>query len=391
MKMANLKTVILILFLINSECFAEYYSTPLLKTDWKIKKGSSYCQLKQNIPLYGAAEFIHQSGELLRFSISEKRFKPEIVTASLVIDTSPWSHQSQVLNEHLVYLDRNLDIQNHSRLSVYGETAEAMLDALSGGMFPTFIYKRASINGLLPENRVAVSAVNFSKKYNQFVDCRKDFLPSGLKQVLEKSLFFNPASKKLNTLVVNQLIDIARYVKEVKGSQIVIVSNTAIAGKRDKRWFSNRANSIVNKLNGLGVHKSKVSIKNGFYASSNNKVIQLSVFGPDALNSIYYRKGNIKLTETEKRRLNLIVRYSQEFLPDRRIVISSHTDSKGSKAKNLRVSQKRGYEIKRYLISKGLDEKKVQVKAYGETRPAKSNRFPKGRSQNRRAIISFIG
>jgi outer membrane protein OmpA-like peptidoglycan-associated protein len=38
-----------------------------------------------------------------------------------------------------------------------------------------------------------------------------------------------------------------------------------------------------------------------------------------------------------------------------------------------------------------MDENRVKVKAYGESKPIKSNRFPKGRSQNRRAIIDFTG
>lgn len=385
------RILIMTLFLTNSVCLAEYFSAPLLKTDWKLKKSPSFCQLIQKIPLYGSADFVHRSGELLRFSIREKRFKPAIVRASLIVETSPWIHETKSIDSHLVHLDNLIDIQNYPRLSVYGETAENMLDALSAGMFPTFIYERASFDGLLPETTVAISSVNFSKKHTQFEDCRKDFLPYGLKQVLEKSLYFKSASKQINNAAIKQLKDTARYVKEVKGTKIVIVSNTAIAGKRDTKWFMSRANAIADKLKSLGVPESKVMIKKGQPSLVSEKVIQLAVFGPDALNSIYYRKGNIKLTQTEKRRLDLIVRYFQEFMPNSRLVISSHTDSKGKKAKNLKISQKRGGVIKRYLVSQGLDEKQVQVKAYGESRPARSNRFPKGRSQNRRAIISFVG
>lgn len=387
----RLRTIVLLLFLTNSVCFAEYFSVPLLKSNWNVKKGPSYCQLNQKIPLYGTAYFVHESGELLRFSIRENRFKPEIIKASLVVEEAPWIHETKRTDNHLVYLDRLIDIQNYPRLSVYGESAEIMLDALSAGMFPTFIYERASINGLLPETRVAVSSVNFSKKYNQFIDCRKDFLPYGLKQILEKSLYFKSASNHLNSITLRQLKDAARYVKEVKGTQIVIVSNTAIAGKRDGKWFLSRANAIMSQLNSLGVAKSKVLIKKGLHPVAGKKVIQLGVFGPDSLKSIFYRKGNVKLTRTEKQRLDLIVLYTQEFLPNSQLVISSHTDSKGKKARNLKISQKRGDVIKHYLLSKGLTEKQVQVKAYGENRPIKSNRFPKGRSQNRRAIINFVG
>ena len=390
--MTGLKILLLILFLTNSVSYAEYISAPLLQAGWEIKKDSSSCQLIQEIPLYGTADFMHQSGELLRFSIRENRFKPEIVKASLTIDPSPWNQQSIAVKDHLVYLDQDIGIQNYPRLSVYGETAETMLDALVNGLYPTFSYVRASVSDLLPETRVAISAVNFLKKYEQFAKCRQNFLPSGIKDLLEKSLFFKSGSNLLNAGVVKQLKDTVRFVKEVKGSRVVIVSDTAMAGKQDKRWFTKRAAAIANKLKSLGIPNNKVSIKNGIQtAEKNHKIIQLSVFGPDALRAIYYRKGNVSLTQTEKQRLELLVRYAEEFQPNSYLVIKSHTDSKGSRANNLKISQKRGDEIKRYLVSKGLDKNKIQVKAYGESRPAKSNRFSTGRSQNRRAIIYFVG
>ena len=214
--MTGLKIILITFFLTHSVCLADYYSASLHKANWKLDKGSSFCQLKQDITLYGAADFLHQSGGQLRFSIREMRFKPEVVKASLTIDTSPWIHKSVPINDFLVYLDSAVDIQNYPRLSVYGETAETMLDALSKGLFPTFTYVRGSISGLLPETKVAVSAVNFLKQYDQFVDCRKDFLPFGLKQVLEKSLFFNLESNDLTPMVVKQITDTAKYIKEVE-------------------------------------------------------------------------------------------------------------------------------------------------------------------------------
>ena len=393
MKMKGFKIFLLFFFLAGSSCYADYYSTPFHKGDWELNEGSSYCQLKQDIPLYGRADFVHQSGELLRFSIRENRFKPEIVKASLSVDVSPWIHDSIRENDHLVYLDLTAaDRRHYPRLSVYGDTAEIMLDALSQGMYPTFTYVRSDVGGLLSETSVAVSSINFLKTYDQFVKCRKDFLPSWFKTVLEKSLFFRSGSKVLSRRVFNQLKDTVRYLKEVKNTQVVIVSDTAVAGSRDKRWFFKRANIISEKLNKLGVAKNKITIKSGVHtASTDAKTIKLSVFGPDSLKSIYYRKGNTRLTQNEKQRLELLVHYAEIFLPASQLIIKSHTDSKGSRANNRRVSQKRGDEIKRYLVSKGMDENKVKVRAYGESKPIKSNRFPKGRSQNRRAIIDFVG
>lgn len=390
--MTSLKTLLIAFFLPSSLAMADNYVAPLQTANWKVKKGESYCQLNQSIPLYGMAGFMHQSGDLLRFSLREDRFKAEIVKASLSIDNPPWRHDALEAKDYLVFLDEAVDIQNIPRLSVYGDNAELMLDALSNGLSPTFSYVRASMLGLLPETQVSISAINFSENYQQFSDCRKAFLPFGLKQILEKSLFFKAKSQQLNSTAVVQLKDTARYIKEVKGAKIVIVSDTAVAGAGDKKWFLNRAKVIVTKLAALGVAGSKIDIKQGVYdVSTNNKTIRLSVFGPDALSLIYYRKGRVKLNSREKQRLNLIVRYTQRFMPNARLVIKSHTDGKGRRATNLKVSRRRGDEIKRYLISQGLDEGKVTVKAFGETRPVKSNRFPTGRAKNRRVIIGFVG
>ena len=66
--MTKFKTVGMSLLLISSITNADYFTTPLHKVEWELKQGQSYCQLSQDIPLYGMTDFMHQSGELLRFS-----------------------------------------------------------------------------------------------------------------------------------------------------------------------------------------------------------------------------------------------------------------------------------------------------------------------------------
>ena len=374
-----------------SSSFADYYAAPVHDAHWKVTKAASFCQLEHNIPLYGIADFIQYSGELLRFSIRGNSYKSPIVKASLMIEASPWDYQATSRKDYLVALDKIAGRSDYSRLSVYGNTAEIMLDALVKGQYPTFSFVRSDISGVSAETNVAVSSVDFLRKYQQFVACRQGFMPSGINEHLQRSLFFKPGSKAISSSILAQLNDAARYVKEKQAADVVIVSDTAIAGGRDKSWFLKRSKAIANKLKGLGVPANKVKIKAGRHSvNTNSKTIQLSVFGPDALKAIYYRKGNTRLTHTEKQRLDLIVHYADKFLPNSQLVIRSYTDSKGSRANNLKVSKQRGNVIKQYLLSKGMNASKVQVRAYGENRPAKSNRFPKGRAQNRRAIIDFV-
>ena len=47
----------------------------------------------------------------------------------------------------------------------------------------------------------------------------------------------------------------------------------------------------------------------------------------------------------------------------------SHTDSRGTPADNLELSQKRAQSVVDYLISKGIAADRLQAKGYGESQP----------------------
>lgn len=51
--------------------------------------------------------------------------------------------------------------------------------------------------------------------------------------------------------------------------------------------------------------------------------------------------------------------------------INSHTDCRGSDAYNLKLSQRRAQSCVNYLISKGIDSKRLVAHGYGETQPTK--------------------
>jgi len=47
----------------------------------------------------------------------------------------------------------------------------------------------------------------------------------------------------------------------------------------------------------------------------------------------------------------------------------SHTDSRGTPADNIELSQKRAQSVVDYLISKGIATDRLQAKGYGESQP----------------------
>jgi OOP family OmpA-OmpF porin len=70
------------------------------------------------------------------------------------------------------------------------------------------------------------------------------------------------------------------------------------------------------------------------------------------------------------------------------VVIEGHTDSTGSKAVNLKLSDARAKAVESYLVSNNsIKDDLVTAQGFGDTRPLASNKTSKGRAQNRRVDI----
>lgn len=77
--------------------------------------------------------------------------------------------------------------------------------------------------------------------------------------------------------------------------------------------------------------------------------------------------------------------------PGRRFVIEGHTDSVGSDADNMRLSQLRAEKIKTYLVEKlGVSPSLLDARGFGESNPVAANNTQIGRQQNRRVDIIVL-
>ena len=72
-----------------------------------------------------------------------------------------------------------------------------------------------------------------------------------------------------------------------------------------------------------------------------------------------------------------------------RIIIAGHTDSQGSADYNQRLSERRAYSVRNYLIDQGVAAYRMRAIGYGETRPIASNDTEEGRAKNRRVEITL--
>jgi outer membrane protein OmpA-like peptidoglycan-associated protein len=67
--------------------------------------------------------------------------------------------------------------------------------------------------------------------------------------------------------------------------------------------------------------------------------------------------------------------------------IDGHTDSVGSDAYNMKLSERRANAARDYLVSQGIDASRITTQGFGESKPIASNDTEEGRAQNRRVEV----
>ena len=73
--------------------------------------------------------------------------------------------------------------------------------------------------------------------------------------------------------------------------------------------------------------------------------------------------------------------------PSMKVSVEGHTDSIGSDAYNLKLSERRAQAVRDYMVSQGIDAARIRVKGWGKTKPIASNKTEAGRAENRRVEI----
>lgn len=69
------------------------------------------------------------------------------------------------------------------------------------------------------------------------------------------------------------------------------------------------------------------------------------------------------------------------------IIIDGYTDITGTKAYNKKLSIRRAQAVKKELVARGADPKRIKIVGHGPKDPAASNKTKEGRMQNRRAVM----
>ena len=73
--------------------------------------------------------------------------------------------------------------------------------------------------------------------------------------------------------------------------------------------------------------------------------------------------------------------------PGLNIDLQGHTDNKGSKQYNQKLSMRRANAVKKYLISHGISSDRLTTRGFGFSKPVATNKTEEGRAMNRRVEL----
>ncbi len=141
---------------------------------------------------------------------------------------------------------------------------------------------------------------------------------------------------------------------------------------------------------GYGYYIKDINLPAGAKFTELNDTICLQSITPGTMltpRSIAYEGP--KLVESSFLELDRIVQmlFTNSSL---KISINVYTDSDGDNNDNLKLSEERAKSVRDYIVSKGIDSKRLFYKGFGETKPIVENNNSENKALNRRTEIEVL-
>ncbi|MBV7408073.1 OmpA family protein [Maritimibacter sp. DP1N21-5] len=146
--------------------------------------------------------------------------------------------------------------------------------------------------------------------------------------------------------------------------------------------------AIVGGLIGNQLDKQAGELRNDF-GDSRIQVINtgnyLKVIMPE---SILFATDSATVSPGLYGQLEVLAQHLRKY-PESTVQVVGHTDSTGSDAYNLQLSQQRANSVLSVLSANGVGSARLQAVGQGENQPIASNATLEGRAQNRRVEINI--
>lgn len=104
-----------------------------------------------------------------------------------------------------------------------------------------------------------------------------------------------------------------------------------------------------------------------------------------ATSTINFETGSATIAADSQALLDALAELAAQCPGD--LVVEGHTDSVGSDASNLTLSQNRAASVRDALVTRAVNARRVTAEGFGEAQPLASNETPEGRAANRRIVV----
>jgi outer membrane protein OmpA-like peptidoglycan-associated protein len=104
---------------------------------------------------------------------------------------------------------------------------------------------------------------------------------------------------------------------------------------------------------------------------------------------VYFQIGESNVLPESFEQLDNLVTYLKENF-NLKIQIEGHTDNQGDSKANKKLSLERAYNVREYLVSKGIAGKRIKFVGLGDVQPISANDTEESRKLNRRVEYKII-
>ncbi len=104
---------------------------------------------------------------------------------------------------------------------------------------------------------------------------------------------------------------------------------------------------------------------------------------------VYFGFDASNLAAGESAKIEAVASHLQSH-SDRVVIVEGNCDERGSNEYNMSLGDLRAISIRDYLVTLGIDAKRVQTKSYGEEKPAVSGSGEEAWSKNRRGEFAIF-
>lgn len=124
--------------------------------------------------------------------------------------------------------------------------------------------------------------------------------------------------------------------------------------------------------------------KNPFFVSLEFEPVKVFI-----LRDVEFDYAKADINPESYKALDDLVKYLERKIK-LKIEIGLHTDNIGRESKNHELSVARAKAVVEYLISKGIEKKRLSSNGYGSHQPVADNTTEEGRGQNRRTEVKIL-